>query len=357
MRRWTLLAIVVVALVLTAYYAPPGSGQGGARPPAGTGHRGSAYQFNRITDDIYHAVGTGTMSVGSNSVVIINPNDVMLVDSHITPAAAWVLQEELKTITTKPVRYVVNTHFHFDHAHGNQMYGPDVEIIGHEFTREMLSNPSAIFESRTYRGFTGGVPAQIEDLKKRIPAATDAAQRTQLQDQLMVQENYLAALGEVRPTPPTLTVRNKVTLFRGGREIQLLFLGRGHTGGDIVVFLPRERIAATGDLLVAALAYMGDGYIDEWITTLDELKKLDFVTILPGHGAAFTERQRIDNFQAYLRDFWAKASQFKSQGVSAEDAARRIDMTNHRQNYPAIQGPGIDVRAMLRAYERMEEIR
>jgi glyoxylase-like metal-dependent hydrolase (beta-lactamase superfamily II) len=246
------------------------------------------------------------MSVGSNSVVIINANDVMLVDSHITAAAAWVLLEELKTLTTKPVRYVVNTHFHFDHAHGNQMYGPDVEVIGHEFTREMLSNPTAIFQSRTYRGFTEGVPGQIEDLKKRVAAATDAAQRTQLQDQLAVQENYLAALGEVRPTPPNLTIRNKMTLFR--------------------------------------------------ITTLDELKKLDFGTVLPGHGPAFTDRQRIDFFQAYLRDFWAKAQDFKRQGVSAEDAARRLDMTNHRQNYPGIQGPGIDARAMLRAYERVDEL-
>ncbi len=147
-----------------------------------------------------------------------------------------------------------------------------------------------------------------------------------------------------------------MTLFRGGREIQLLFLGRGHTGGDVVVFLPRERIVATGDLLVNGLAYMGDGYIDEWITTLDELKKHDFATVLPGHGEAFTEKQRIDNFQAYLRDFWNKASEFKRQSLPAEQAAQRIDMTNHRPNFPNIQAPGVDARAMLRAYERMDEI-
>lgn len=357
MKRWVLVLLVGVAWLLAAWYSPESNGQGAAgRPPAGTAHKGSAYRFNRITNDIYHVVGTGTMSIGSNSVVIINENDVTLVDSHISPAAAWVLQQELKSLTTKPVKYVVNTHFHFDHAHGNQMYAPGIEVIGHEFTREMLSNPQAIFESRTYRGFTGGIPAQIEDLKKRIAAASDPAQKTQLQDELQVQESYRAALSGVRPTPPTVTLKTKLTLFRGGREIQLFFLGRGHTGGDVVVYLPGERILCTGDLLVNGLAYMGDGYIDEWITTLDELKKFDFGTVLPGHGDAFTEKQRIDHFQAYLRDFWTKASEFKRQGVSAEQAAPRIDMTNHRSNFPAIQSAGVDVRSMLRAYERIDEI-
>ena len=183
MKRWALALFVAVAWLLAAHYSPLSRGQGTAgRPPAGTLHKGSAFRFNRITNEIYHVVGTGTMSIGSNSVVIINQNDVTLVDSHITPAAAWVLQQELKALTTKPVKYVVNTHFHFDHAHGNQMYAPDVEVIGHEFTREMLSNPQAIFESRTYRGFTGNVPAQIEDLKRRIAAASEPAQKAQLQD-------------------------------------------------------------------------------------------------------------------------------------------------------------------------------
>ena len=100
--------------------------------PAGALHNGPAFRFTKIADDIYHARGTGALNVGTNSVVIINEADVMLVDSHISPAAAWVLLDELKTITRKPVKYVVNTHFHFDHAHGNQVFPPDVEVIGHD---------------------------------------------------------------------------------------------------------------------------------------------------------------------------------------------------------------------------------
>ena len=90
------------------------------RPP-GAEYEGDAFTFHRIQDDIYHAIGTGNLTAGANAAIIINENDVLLVDSHISPAAAWALLRELQPITDKPVRYVVNTHFHFDHVHGNQI--------------------------------------------------------------------------------------------------------------------------------------------------------------------------------------------------------------------------------------------
>jgi cyclase len=254
------------------------------------------------------------------------------------------------------VKYVVNTHFHFDHAHGNQMYAPGIEVIGHDFTREMLSHPDAIFQSRTYKGFTEGLPAQIDELKRRVAAESRPAEKARLQDELQVQESYRVALGEVKVTPPTIAVETGMTLTRGGREIRLMFIGRGHTGGDLVVWLPKEGVLCSGDLLVNGLAYMGDGYIDEWIGTLEELKQFEFKFILPGHGEAFTDRQRIDHFKAYLQDFWNKALAFKRQGVSAEQAAQRIDMTSHRGNFPEIQSAGVDARAMIRAYERIDEL-
>src|SRR5947208_6210755 len=144
------------------------------RPPAGTFHQGKAYRFNKVADGVYHAVGTGALSVVGNSSVIVNDNDVIVVDDHVSPAAAWVLLDELKDITNKPVRTVINTHFHYDHAHGNQIFGNDVEIIGHEFTREMLLGGKSI-AMPLYKNYVTGLPAQIEDLKRRIAAESDPA--------------------------------------------------------------------------------------------------------------------------------------------------------------------------------------
>ena len=323
----------------------------GSAVPAGTLHNGPAFQFNEITDGVYHIVGTGSLSVGSNSVAIVNEEDVMLVDSHITPAAAFVLQEELRSVTDLPIRYVVNTHYHFDHADGNQVFGEGVEVIGHRYTREVLEgNP---LEARTFQNFTSGIPGQIEQLQADVAAAAEA-DRARLEEQLFVLENYRDALAEVTPTPPNLTLDQKMTIFSGDREIQLLFLGRGHTGGDVLVYLPAEGILCTGDLLVNGLAFMGDAYVNDWVETLDGVSRLEFDTVLPGHGAAFTGKGAIDSFKSYLADLWTQTNQLHAQGRSATEAAAMVDLTVHGDAYPQIQGVGADALAVQRIYDLLD---
>ena len=131
------------------------------RTPAGTVHTGKAFRFNKVADGVYHAIGTGALQVVGNSAVIVNDEEVMIVDDHVSPAAAWVLLEEVKELTPKPVRYVVNTHFHFDHAHGNQVFGPNVEIIGHEFTRQMLTGGKSL-GMPIFKNYLDGLPGTIE---------------------------------------------------------------------------------------------------------------------------------------------------------------------------------------------------
>ena len=102
------------------------------------------------------------------------------------------------------------------------------------------------------------------------------------------------------------------------------------------------------------LANMVDGFADEWVNSLDELKKLDFDMVLPGHGEAFSGKEKITAYQAYLRDIWSQVGKLKQQGVSAEDAAKRVDLTAHKTQFPNIQGPGADVRWVSRIYEVMD---
>src|SRR5262249_54481915 len=240
--------------------------------PAGVLQKAKAYRFNKIRDDVYHAVGTGALTVGSNSAIIINDKDVTLVDSHISPAAAWVLLDELKSITTKPVRHVIVTHFHYDHAHGLQIFGEGVEIIGHEFTRDMLLHDN---ENKLFASYLAGLPGQVDGLKSRVASETDPARKSQLEAQLEAAEANRASQAEVEAVPPNVTIKDKMTIYRGNREIKLLYLGRGHTGGDVVVYLPKERILCSGDLMTNGTSNMVDGFADEWVNTLDELKKLD----------------------------------------------------------------------------------
>jgi cyclase len=218
-------------------------------------------------------------------------------------------------------------------------------------TRQMLTSDP--LHGRTFTSMNAAIPGQIADLKKQLDAAS-GADRAALQERLRVLEAHLAATAEVQPVAPNVTLSTRMTLHRGGREIQLLFFGRGHTGGDVVVYLPREKVLCSGDLLTAALSYLGDGYVDEWVDSLEALKALPFEKVIPGHGDVFTDRQKIDRFQAYLRDLWKQVAALKAQGLSAQDAARRVDMTAHRPIYPRIEGVGIDPRAVVRLYEVMD---
>ena len=103
-----------------------------------------------------------------------------------------------------------------------------------------------------------------------------------------------------------------------------------HTQGDTVVYLPKERIVCSGDLMETQPAYMGNALFDEWLKTLDALKELDFATDLPGHGVPFHDKSLITAYQSYLKDFMAQAAQLRKQGLSAEETAQKIDLTSRR---------------------------
>ena len=324
-------------------------------PPPGSDYEGAAFEFQPISDNVYLAVETGNLGAWCNAVVIVNDSDVLLVESHVSPAAAWALLRELKEITDKPVRYVVNTHFHFDHLHGNQIYGDDVEIIGHEFTRQMVLAGDSN-RGGTYDYFAGFMPGRIEELEAELAAAEEPDRTGELRHKLEVLRNMRLAMDSVVPTPPNLTLTDRMTLHRGGREIQLLFLGRGHTGGDVVVYLPAERVLITGDLLTAGLPWMGDGFPWEWADTLERFKALDFDVMLPAHGRAIRDLERIDQWQAYLRDFWTITAAMHEQGMPAQEAAQRVDLRSHAGDYPRLAEIGAELLEVERVYELLDGV-
>jgi len=312
----------------------------------------AAFKFTEIAPGVYSALGTGTMNVGSNSAVIVNRDDVVIVDSHISPESGRAMLAELKTITDKPVKFLINTHFHYDHTNGNQVFPPAVDIIGHEYTRRRLAGD--ILEHGMFADLLNALPRQLETLKARAAGEQDPAAKARLEEQVRVQKAFGESVKDVEPTPPTITLDDHMTLYRGGREIRLLYLGRGHTGGDIVVYLPKERVLCSGDLLVNGVANLVDGYVDEWPASLEKLKALDFDAVIPGHGEPFNGKDRIGYFQAYLTDFWQQATKLHDAHVSAADAAKRIDMSAHKAHYPSITGPGVPLAGVARVYEVIE---
>jgi cyclase len=309
-----------------------------------------AHRFEKVAEGVYYATASGTMNVGANSPVLVNDQEAIVIDSEITPAAARAMVADLKAITDKPVRYVIDSHYHYDHAFGNQVFDATAQVIGHDNTRRRLSTNETM-QQYTFLNSVKPVPERVEALKKRIAQETDAAQKATLERQVANSLAYLEQVKEVKVTPPNVSFDRTMTLMRGGREIRLLYLGRGHTDTDVVVYLPKERIVCTGDLMESVVSYAGDSYPEEWIATLEKLKALDFDTVMPGHGVVFKGKDKITAFQKYLRDVISQVTALRKQGLSADDAAQKVDVTAYSKEFASIRGVGIDPAGVRRIYQ------
>lgn len=311
-----------------------------------------AHRFQKVADGIYYATSAGTMNVGANSPVILTAIDALIVDSSITPAAGRALAQDLKAITDKPIRYVVDSHYHYDHSFGNQVFDRDAQVIGHQNT--LIRMPGSM-EQFTYQSSVRPVPERVAALKERLVKEADPQQKAALERQIASSLAYLEQVKETVITLPNLTFTDSITINHGGREMQIKYFGRGHTDTDVVVFLPKERIVATGDLMESIVSYMGDSYPQDWIATLDRLKALDFDTVMPGHGVVFQGKTKITAFQQYLRDVITQVDAFRRQGLSAEDAAARVDLTKHAGEFAQIRAVGVDVATVRRLYRIAED--
>jgi cyclase len=278
-------------------------------PPTPGGAQVAAYRLDKVAAGVWLAVPAAPAHGAANIPAIVTDQDVVLVGTHFTPAAARSLIAQLKTVTDKPVRFIVNTHYHAPQDASKEAYPAGIEVIGHELARRTL-----LFDAR-------GRPRPLN------PAAT----------------------------LPTLGMTTRLSLYRGDREIRILYLGRGHSDSDLVVFLPKEHILCSGELLVGELPDMSDANIGHWVSTLELLKTIDFQTVLPGRGAPFTGKDKASALQSYLRDVLAQTTDLLNNGVPVDETARRVDLTSHRKDFPEIRGPGVDVNAVRRVQTQIEE--
>ncbi|MXZ32951.1 MAG: MBL fold metallo-hydrolase [Gammaproteobacteria bacterium] len=301
-----------------------------------------------VADGVWFAVGNGTVYTISNALVIERDEDVVIVDSHVTPAAGAALLDSIAVVTDKPVTTVINSHFHYDHAFGTQAFGDDIQVIGHEYTRARLSNDP--LNDPTYLRSLERFDNTVADIETRLAAADDAAERAGLETELSFWRAHVSSQEETDPVAPNVSVSDRMTLYRGGREIQLVWLGRAHTGGDLAVYLPEEKIVFTGDMMLGRPSYMGDGYVGEWGATLGRLKQLDIELVLPGHGEGFSDLRIIDYVQAYYNDLHSEVMRLKNQGYPAAEAAARVDLRHHQDSL-GISELGADMLTVQRIYD------
>jgi len=286
------------------------------------------FELKKIGDGVYAAIAAPRFKTNCNAAVIETNDGVVVVDSHSKPSAAQALYREIQGITKKPVRKLINTHFHFDHWQGNQAYAdgnPGLEVVATEQTRENLTKPDVGVGGIPFveKQITSIVPAEIQKLKDEITRTTNPDTKARLEANLQQAETYLQELKTFKPTLPTRTVARTTTLQEGGREIQLHVLGRGHTDGDLFTYLPKEKIVATGDAFIDWMPFLNDAYPEDWVQTLAALEQIDFTQAVPGHGVVLPKSQ-VAFFRSYLIDLIAAVKKAASEGATLQEMQKKI---------------------------------
>ena len=230
--------------------------------------------INKVKDDLYEIEGDG-----GNVAVYITDEGVILIDDKFDRDHQNIV-DQVKSVTNEPIKYVINTHYHQDHSGGNAQFLPTAEIISTAMAR-----------------------TNIVEHKQQ---------------------------GNVQPpavSPARITFTTEAEVNLGGKQVRAIYMGRGHTNGDAVIYFPAIRVLHTGDLMAGTsplIDYNGGGSVVEWTKTLDNALKLDFDTVIPGHGA-ITNKAGLQTYRDNVEKMRTRVSGLIHEGKGQAEVAKFME--------------------------------
>ena len=267
------------ALVLTTLFASLAGAQQG---------------LTKLADNVYSYAdvknGSPANSFAANAGIVVGRDGILVIDTLISAREAKRFIADIRKISDKPIKYVVDTHYHLDHSFGNS---------------EFVRLGATIISQANDR----------DNLEKKGEAALKHAKDYGLSD---------ADLAGTVITLPTLTFTDRMTIDLGGETVELIFVAPSHTEGSALVYLPRHKILFTGDILFTDFhPFMGDGDIGGWVKNLDFILGLDVTTIIPGHGP-LSSKKDIAEMKEYIQLFDRKARELAAKTQDADKIAAEL---------------------------------
>jgi glyoxylase-like metal-dependent hydrolase (beta-lactamase superfamily II) len=225
--------------------------------------------LNKVKEDLYEIEGDG-----GNVAVYITNEGVILVDDKYDQDHEMIM-EKIKSVTSQPVKYVLSTHYHADHSGGNAKFLPTAEVISTANARKNI----------------------VDKVQSNAPPGV---------------------------MPARITFTTETAVFLGGKEVRARYMGRGHTNGDAIMYFPALKVIHTGDMMAGTsplIDYPGGGSLIEWTKTLDEAMKLDFDTVIPGHGPV-TNKAGLMTYRNNVDKLRTRATSLVREGKSQDDLAK-----------------------------------
>ncbi len=288
------------------------------------------FTIEKIADGVYAALARPQILTNCNAAIFVNSQDVLVVDAHSKPSAAAALIAQIKKdITTKPVRYLVNSHFHWDHTQGNAAYkagGAKVDIIASDTTKQLMAQLSR----NRLKESLDGVPQQIDTVQARLAKATSNADKERYTDLLRQLKAYQIEMKSYTLELPTITFAKSYVIKDAAGDLHIDFHGRAHTAGDIAVFSPQKRVIAAGDIVIGLTPNINDGYPRPWPSTIDSVGQLAFDSIIPGHGPVQQGRARMAQMRSYIEELTERIEEGKKAGKPLAELQKTLTVTSIR---------------------------
>jgi len=330
MRIMRACAVFAMAAVLATLPAP---GAAQVAPRYGSVFDGSAVE--KLAEGVYAFIApdSKTAYFNGNTLVVVGGDGVLVVDSGDALSATRKTISEIRRLTALPVRYLVNTHWHWDHALGNGEYRaafPGVTIVSTAATRALMDTKGRANLAESI----AAIPPYLDSLRQALASGArrdgtplSPGDRDSLQAQLDDLGRGLQFYREAQVALPDVTFERELTVRLGARAVYVMAFGSGNTGGDAVVYVPDAKVVATGDLIVAPTPFAYDSFIFGWPAAMRRLMAIDAAAIVPGHGSVMRDWSYARVITELLESIGSQVRRAVDRGLSLEETRKAVDVS------------------------------
>lgn len=329
--RWILPAMllgVALSAQSTATFGPKGK------------FPNESYEIVKVAEGVHAFIAPEPRSgmVQGNSTLIVGETSAMVIDSGQFPLFAERMIADIRKITNKPVRYLVNTHWHGDHLLANVAYKkawPDLTIVSTGFTKKKIAE---IYTEKFITEQPASLEAAIKRIRTRVSEGKFSSGKVMTEDEKALWTNEAEiiehALPELRAwkyVPPEMTFEKELAIDLGKREVKLLWLGRGNTAGDTITWVGDSKTLITGDTVVFPTPYGFGSYYREWPAVLEKMVDMKAAAIIPGHGPVMHDYSYFHQLIALFNDLSTQVKTRVAEGQTLEKIQKEVTLAEWKQ--------------------------